>query len=223
MRQGARFSAVARQFSQAATAAVGGDMGWLRPDQLPTELGKAVARLKTGRTVGADPYGGGYYLLLVLDRRARRAAAPANRSRSTTSCRSCFRCRRRRTRRRGGPPSARRNSGTHRRQGLPDDAEDRQGKGAATVERRQSCRRARSRRRCARSSSRIADRPGVAADRAEERRRRHHGLRQVDRQKPATGARREEVAESLLRQRLDTVSRRYLRDLRRNAYVDVRV
>ena len=34
---------------------------------------------------------------------------------------------------------------------------------------------------------------------------------------------REEVFESLLRQKLDTVSRRYLRDLRRAAYVDVRV
>ena len=34
---------------------------------------------------------------------------------------------------------------------------------------------------------------------------------------------RDEAAESLLKQRLDTVSRRYLRDLRRNAYVDVRV
>jgi peptidyl-prolyl cis-trans isomerase SurA len=36
-------------------------------------------------------------------------------------------------------------------------------------------------------------------------------------------ASREEVFESLLRQKLDTVSRRYLRDLRRAAYVDVRV
>jgi peptidyl-prolyl cis-trans isomerase SurA len=42
--------------------------------------------------------------------------------------------------------------------------------------------------------------------------------------KPGGGAvTREEAAESLLRQRLDTVARRYLRDLRRNAYVDVRV
>ncbi|HVH80948.1 MAG TPA: SurA N-terminal domain-containing protein, partial [Stellaceae bacterium] len=37
MKQGARFSAVAQQFSQSATAAVGGDMGWLRPDQLPPD------------------------------------------------------------------------------------------------------------------------------------------------------------------------------------------
>jgi peptidyl-prolyl cis-trans isomerase SurA len=37
------------------------------------------------------------------------------------------------------------------------------------------------------------------------------------------GSTRDEIAESLVRQRLDTVSRRYLRDLRRNSYVDVRV
>ncbi len=37
------------------------------------------------------------------------------------------------------------------------------------------------------------------------------------------GSTRDEIAESLIRQRLDTVSRRYLRDLRRNSYVDVRV
>jgi peptidyl-prolyl cis-trans isomerase SurA len=37
------------------------------------------------------------------------------------------------------------------------------------------------------------------------------------------GVTREEVGESLLTQRLDTVARRYLRDLRRNADVDVRV
>jgi len=34
---------------------------------------------------------------------------------------------------------------------------------------------------------------------------------------------RDEVFDTLLRQKLDTVSRRYMRDLRRSAYVDVRV
>jgi peptidyl-prolyl cis-trans isomerase SurA len=34
---------------------------------------------------------------------------------------------------------------------------------------------------------------------------------------------REEIGETILRQRFDTVARRYLRDLRRDAYVDVRV
>jgi peptidyl-prolyl cis-trans isomerase SurA len=36
------------------------------------------------------------------------------------------------------------------------------------------------------------------------------------------GTSREDVAESILRLRFDTLSRRYLRDLRRIAYVDVR-
>ena len=34
---------------------------------------------------------------------------------------------------------------------------------------------------------------------------------------------RDEVAESLMRQRLDTLARRYMRDLRRTAFVDVRI
>ncbi len=34
---------------------------------------------------------------------------------------------------------------------------------------------------------------------------------------------RDDVAESLTRSRLDTLARRYLRDLRRTAFVDVRV
>ena len=69
MRQGARFSAVAQQFSQSATAAVGGDIGWVRPDQLPPELGKTVAQLKPGELSPPIRAGGGYYLMLVVDRR----------------------------------------------------------------------------------------------------------------------------------------------------------
>src|SRR5206468_10713411 len=69
MKQGARLSAVARQFSQAASAALGGDIGYMRPDQLPPELGKVVATLKPGELSSPIRSGGGYYLLLVLDRK----------------------------------------------------------------------------------------------------------------------------------------------------------
>src|SRR5438270_5294769 len=69
MKQGARFSAVATQFSQSATAAVGGDIGWVRPDQLPPELAKAAAQLKPGELSAPIRTAGGYYLLLVIDRR----------------------------------------------------------------------------------------------------------------------------------------------------------
>ncbi len=69
MRQGARFSAIAQQFSQSATAAVGGDIGWVRPQELPPELGKAVAAMQPGELSPPLRTPDGYYLLLVLDRR----------------------------------------------------------------------------------------------------------------------------------------------------------
>ncbi|HEX9536353.1 MAG TPA: peptidylprolyl isomerase [Stellaceae bacterium] len=76
MRQGARFSAVAQQFSQSATAAVGGDIGWVRPEQLSPELGKAVAQMRPGELSAPIRAGAGYYLVLVLDRRSGRSAGP---------------------------------------------------------------------------------------------------------------------------------------------------
>ena len=76
MKQGARFSAVAQQFSQSATAAVGGDIGWVRPEQLSPELGKAVAQMRPGELSPPIRAAAGYYLLLVLDRRSGRSAGP---------------------------------------------------------------------------------------------------------------------------------------------------
>lgn len=69
MRQGARFSAIAQQFSQSPTAAVGGDMGWLRPEQLPPALGRVVAGMQPGELSAPIRTPDGYYLLLLLDRR----------------------------------------------------------------------------------------------------------------------------------------------------------
>jgi peptidyl-prolyl cis-trans isomerase SurA len=73
MKQGARFSAVAQQFSQSATAAVGGDMGWVRPEQLNPDLAKAVAQMRPGELSPPIRTAGGYYLVLVLDRRTGRS------------------------------------------------------------------------------------------------------------------------------------------------------
>ncbi|HZU88885.1 MAG TPA: peptidylprolyl isomerase, partial [Stellaceae bacterium] len=74
MRQGARFSAIAQQFSQSATAAVGGDIGWIRPDELDPKLGKAVADMRPGELSPPIRTKAGYYLLLVLDRRSGKAS-----------------------------------------------------------------------------------------------------------------------------------------------------
>ena len=75
MKHGARFSAVAQQFSQSATAAVGGDIGWVRPEQLNPDLAKAVTQMRPGELSPPIRTGGGYYLLLVLDRRTGRSGA----------------------------------------------------------------------------------------------------------------------------------------------------
>jgi peptidyl-prolyl cis-trans isomerase SurA len=69
IRNGASFIAYARQFSQAATAALGGDVGWVRTEQLADDLRVIVPTLSPG--VVSDPIRvpGGFYLLLVPDKR----------------------------------------------------------------------------------------------------------------------------------------------------------
>jgi peptidyl-prolyl cis-trans isomerase SurA len=73
MKHGARFSAVAQQFSQSATAAVGGDIGWVHTEQLNPDLAKAVAQMRPGELSPPIRTAAGYYLLLVLDRRTGRS------------------------------------------------------------------------------------------------------------------------------------------------------
>ena len=52
LRQGGSFVAYARQYSEASTAAVGGDLGWVRLEQLPVELAAAARELSPGQLVG---------------------------------------------------------------------------------------------------------------------------------------------------------------------------
>jgi peptidyl-prolyl cis-trans isomerase SurA len=69
MKRGARFSAIAQQFSQSPTAAVGGDLGWISPQTLAPELAKAVAQMRPGELSPPIRTPAGYYLLLVLAQR----------------------------------------------------------------------------------------------------------------------------------------------------------
>jgi peptidyl-prolyl cis-trans isomerase SurA len=68
LRQGAHFSALAQQFSQSATAAVGGDIGWVSPSQLASEVGSTVQKLNPGELAPPIRAAGGYYLILVTDK-----------------------------------------------------------------------------------------------------------------------------------------------------------
>nr|WP_247714954.1 peptidylprolyl isomerase [Qipengyuania mesophila] len=70
LRQGGSFVAYARQFSQASTAAVGGDLGWIQLPQLKNAQLEAVAReMSPGQLVGPVRIAGGFSILYLIDKR----------------------------------------------------------------------------------------------------------------------------------------------------------
>lgn len=69
IREGADFRALAQQFSRAATAAVGGDLGWLEESQLPDEFRRSLSGARPGTLVGPVQTFGGFYILLLRDLR----------------------------------------------------------------------------------------------------------------------------------------------------------
>ncbi len=76
LRQGGSFVAYARQYSQASTAAVGGDLGWIRLAQLPSELAVAARELQPGQLVGPIDVPGGVSILYLIDKRQVLTADP---------------------------------------------------------------------------------------------------------------------------------------------------
>jgi len=68
LRQGGNFVAYARQFSEASTASVGGDLGWLSLAQLPQSLATAAASMNSNE-VKAVASPGGISILLLIDKR----------------------------------------------------------------------------------------------------------------------------------------------------------
>lgn len=69
IRQGGSFAAYARQFSEASTAAVGGDLGWVRGPQLPDALAQAAAEISVGQIAGPIAVPGGFSVVYLVDKR----------------------------------------------------------------------------------------------------------------------------------------------------------
>jgi len=69
LRTGASFAGYARQYSEASTAAVGGDLGWVRPEQLPAPLAAAIREMGPGTISNPIPVPGGVSILAVQDTR----------------------------------------------------------------------------------------------------------------------------------------------------------
>lgn len=76
LRQGASFPAYARQFSEASTAAVGGDLGWVRAEQLPDQLSQAVQAIPVGQVSDPIAVPGGFSIVAVEDSRKVLTADP---------------------------------------------------------------------------------------------------------------------------------------------------
>ena len=218
IRAGANFGAVAQQFSQSPSAAVGGDIGWVTANQLSPELGGAIDKMKPGEMSYPLRTPAGYYLLYLVERRRlgqpnpgdtvlslvevafalaptapaeeqqRVAAAAQQVSDSAKSCGELAKLGRERA------PQTTREIPSIKAAELP--AQVRQvalGLGVAEA------------------SKPMAIPGGVGVIMVCERKEPPGGL-------PT----REELAEQLGRARLDALARRYLRDLRRGAYVDIR-
>jgi len=69
IRGGANFQAYARQFSEASTAALGGDLGWVRAEQLPDELAALVPQMPVGAISEPIPVPGGVSIIALADKR----------------------------------------------------------------------------------------------------------------------------------------------------------
>jgi peptidyl-prolyl cis-trans isomerase SurA len=69
MRNGVPFSVIAQQFSACTTAAVGGDMGWVRSGELEPELDAAIRDLPIGAVTNPIPSEGAFMMLAVRDKR----------------------------------------------------------------------------------------------------------------------------------------------------------
>jgi peptidyl-prolyl cis-trans isomerase SurA len=76
LKTGASFAGYARQFSEASTAAVGGDLGWVRPEQLPTPLAAVLRQMSPGSISNPIPVPGGLSIIAVQDTRKILTADP---------------------------------------------------------------------------------------------------------------------------------------------------
>ena len=76
LRKGGSFVGYARQYSEASTAAVGGDLGWVRPEQLPDPIAEVVRNLQPGQISAPIAVPGGVSIVAIQDTRKVLTADP---------------------------------------------------------------------------------------------------------------------------------------------------
>lgn len=75
--RGARFSAIAKEFSQSASAARSGDLGWVLPGQLEPDLDQALQKMSAGTITPPIRTAAGYYILMLREVRQGRGLSAA--------------------------------------------------------------------------------------------------------------------------------------------------
>ena len=76
LKRGAPFGAVAQQFSQGATAQAGGELGWILPGSLEPALDTALEKLQPRQFSDPIRSTAGWHILYVIDRRPFASARP---------------------------------------------------------------------------------------------------------------------------------------------------
>lgn len=76
IRAGAPFPTLARLHSTASTSANGGDLGWVRPEQLPPELAAVVQQMPVGAISDPIQVSGGFSVVALVDSRQVLTANP---------------------------------------------------------------------------------------------------------------------------------------------------
>ncbi|MFQ5784365.1 MAG: peptidylprolyl isomerase [Alphaproteobacteria bacterium] len=74
LRSGASFAALASQFSEGVTAGAGGNIGWVLESQLAEEVATTVKSMSPGQVAGPIRTNGGYLIVKLNDRRQRMIA-----------------------------------------------------------------------------------------------------------------------------------------------------
>lgn len=77
LQKGASFVALARNYSQSATAAIGGDLGWVRHGQLAKEVNTALIQLKKGMASTPVRSVAGYHIILKRNERTGQGIPPS--------------------------------------------------------------------------------------------------------------------------------------------------
>lgn len=79
IRAGADFRAVAQQFSKSATAAAGGEIGWVQPGELGGELDAALSNLEPGEISEPLAVPEGFQILTLIEKRTNQPPDPNER------------------------------------------------------------------------------------------------------------------------------------------------